>query len=138
VKYLLDTPEAVWGYLDGQQPLAAARRHLRAECVHGCLQAAAPPALKRRFPLLKAQFPAIHAQRGDIATRVRESLHAPAALPPAEVRVGWWVVGSCLLARASQPLRAATAQAHPRAHTLDPSSGGACARDAVSPRRLLQ
>ena len=86
IKYLVDTPEAVWGYLDGDQPLAAARRHLRAECVFACLDYTQHPILKTRFPLLKSQYPAIHNQKADILQRVRDMLLMDVEVPPIKVQ----------------------------------------------------
>jgi conserved oligomeric Golgi complex subunit 1 len=74
VKFLIDTPEAIWGLLDAQQALAAARRFLCAECVHKCLRAAGGRTLARQFPLLRGQWGAVAAKRGDIGARARALL----------------------------------------------------------------
>lgn len=53
VKYLVDTPEIIWGCLDAREFLAAARRLLRASFVHAALMAGPQRSLvDRRFPLI--------------------------------------------------------------------------------------
>ena len=59
VKYLVDTPELIWGCLDGRQHLEAARRYLRAELVHDLLLASFPPAVLHKFPLLRHHWPTV-------------------------------------------------------------------------------
>lgn len=59
VKYLIDTPETIWGCLDGKDYLEAARRYVRAGEVHRALGAAHPKAILHRFPLLQHQWPLV-------------------------------------------------------------------------------
>lgn len=59
VKYLVDTPEIIWGCLDSQQHLEAARRFLRAQVVHGLLATSVPQHMLGRFPLLSHQWPLV-------------------------------------------------------------------------------
>ncbi len=69
VKYLVDTPELIWGCLDAKRYLDAARRYLRAEHVHDLLQPAAGSAsaslggtaagVLARFPLLRHHWPTV-------------------------------------------------------------------------------
>lgn len=59
VKFILDTPEAIWGYLDGQQHLEAARRLLHVHKVHEHLQAAYSADLAAKFPLMSHQWPLV-------------------------------------------------------------------------------
>jgi conserved oligomeric Golgi complex subunit 1 len=63
VKYLLDTPEAIWGSLEAGQHIEAARRQLRAEQVHAALHAAHGRDVSARFPLLTHQWPFVVAAR---------------------------------------------------------------------------
>lgn len=58
VKYLVDTPELIWGCLDTREFLAAAQRLARASVVHSCLTAGSQRgALDRRFPLIGHLWP---------------------------------------------------------------------------------
>lgn len=59
VKYLVDTPELIWGCLDARQHLDAARRYLRAELVHELLLRGFPPATLHKFPLLRHHWPTV-------------------------------------------------------------------------------
>lgn len=58
VKYLVDTPEIIWGCLDTREFLAAAHRLLRASEVHRLLLAGDQSAtVERRFPLVAHLWP---------------------------------------------------------------------------------
>lgn len=59
VKYLVDTPEVIWGCLDSRQHLEAARRYLRAKEVHKLLRSQFGSDLLAKFPLLAHQWPLI-------------------------------------------------------------------------------
>ena len=59
VKYLLDTPEVIWGCLDVGDFLEAAHRYLRAEQVHQALEGPGRDEVAARFPLLQQQWPAV-------------------------------------------------------------------------------
>ncbi|KAL6845249.1 hypothetical protein ACP4OV_024744 [Aristida adscensionis] len=71
-KYLVDTPEHIWGRLDEGLLLEAAGRYLRAQVVHGRLSRDAVAAA--RFPLLAHQARLVEAFRPQIAQRARERL----------------------------------------------------------------
>ncbi|XP_066312693.1 conserved oligomeric Golgi complex subunit 1-like [Miscanthus floridulus] len=71
-KYLVDTPEHIWGQLDEGLLLEAAGRYLRAQVVHGRLSRDAAAAA--RFPLLAHQAQLVEAFRPQIAQRARERL----------------------------------------------------------------
>ncbi|GFH06717.1 component of oligomeric golgi complex 1 [Haematococcus lacustris] len=59
VRYLVDTPEMIWGCLDTQQHLDAARRFLRAQHVHQLLLDTYSRDQLARFPLLNHQWPLV-------------------------------------------------------------------------------
>ena len=59
IKYLVDTPEMIWGALDTRAYLEAARRFLRASAVHRMLTQHAGADLRSRFPLVHRQWPQI-------------------------------------------------------------------------------
>ncbi|TVU34905.1 hypothetical protein EJB05_16761 [Eragrostis curvula] len=71
-KYLVDTPEHIWGRLDEGLLLEAAGRYLRAQVVHGRLSRDAVAAA--RFPLLSHQAQLVEAFRPQITQRARERL----------------------------------------------------------------
>lgn len=59
IKYLIDTPETIYGCLDGKEHLAAARRYVRAAEVHRMLTAGQTKQVTQRFPLLQHQWPLV-------------------------------------------------------------------------------
>lgn len=60
VKYLVDTPELIWGCLDTREFLAAAQRLARASVVHECLMRSGQRAtIERRFPLIGHLWPSV-------------------------------------------------------------------------------
>ncbi|KAM3351825.1 hypothetical protein ACQJBY_023614 [Aegilops geniculata] len=71
-KYLVDTPEHIWGRLDEGMLLEAAGRYMRAQVVHRLLSRDAAAAA--RFPLLAHQAQLVEAFRPQIAQRARERL----------------------------------------------------------------
>ncbi|KAG8055206.1 hypothetical protein GUJ93_ZPchr0001g29283 [Zizania palustris] len=71
-KYLVDTPEHIWGRLDEGLLLEAAGRYVRAQVVHSVLSRDAAAAA--RFPLLAHQAQLVEAFRPQIAQRARERL----------------------------------------------------------------
>ena len=78
VKYLVDTPEKIWGCLDEHIYLEGAERYLRAKVVHSLLTGiGAQEELLRRFPLLRQQWPLIERFRGQISKRSKERLQEP-------------------------------------------------------------
>lgn len=56
VKYVMDTPEVIWGCLDAGSHLEAARRLLRVQEVHSQLQASYAPTVAAKFPVLSHQW----------------------------------------------------------------------------------
>jgi len=85
VKYLVDTPEMIWGCLDSQQYLEAARRYLRAEHVHALLGKSFPPDMLSKFPLLSHQWPLVHKFKKQIIDAVQASLTSDVALATEQV-----------------------------------------------------
>lgn len=75
VKFLVDTPEVIWGCLDESQFAASAERFLSALDVHAVLttDAAATKHLSS-FSVLRSQWPLVGTFRGVIAKRARERL----------------------------------------------------------------
>ena len=70
VKYLVDTPEAVWGLLDSGDVLAAAHRFVGAACVRRRLAAARNQrVLRRQFPLLSQEESTCEQKRGEILAK---------------------------------------------------------------------
>ncbi|PRW61397.1 Conserved oligomeric Golgi complex subunit 1 [Chlorella sorokiniana] len=59
IKYLIDTPETIYGCLDSGDYLAAARRYVRAAEVHRVLTAGQAKHVAQRFPLLQHQWPLV-------------------------------------------------------------------------------
>ncbi|KAL4423803.1 hypothetical protein ABPG75_001104 [Micractinium tetrahymenae] len=59
IKYLIDTPETIYGCLDGREHLAAARRYVRAAEVHRVLTVGQAKQVAQRFPLLQHQWPLV-------------------------------------------------------------------------------
>ncbi|CAL8464776.1 g4311 [Coccomyxa elongata] len=85
VKYLVDTPEIIWGCLDAREFLAAARRLLCASHVHAALMSGPPrPLLDRRFPLVAHLWPNVEKFRAQILELARQWLRSEAMLPPVE------------------------------------------------------
>lgn len=75
VKYLVDTPEKIWGCLDEHMYLEAAERYLRAREVHSLL--ANIEELDSRFPLIRQHWPLIERFRGQISKRSKDRLQQP-------------------------------------------------------------
>jgi hypothetical protein len=78
VKFLVDTPEAIWGLQDSSQPLAAARRYEAAGIVHRALSAARPDVVKRQFPVVQGTWTAIQSKKADILKGAEALLQAGA------------------------------------------------------------
>ncbi|KAK9841813.1 hypothetical protein WJX81_004723 [Elliptochloris bilobata] len=86
IRYLVDTPEMIWGCLDTGRLLDGALRLLRAREVHRRLRTGRQGAeVAARFPLLVPLWPGVEKFRDQIVsrveTRLRDSreLHAPSA-----------------------------------------------------------
>lgn len=73
VKYLVDTPENIWGCLDESMFLEAAARYIRAKHVHQALGNADSKILSK-FPLLQHQWQIVESFRAQISQRGRERL----------------------------------------------------------------
>ncbi|WOK99393.1 conserved oligomeric Golgi complex subunit 1 [Canna indica] len=74
VKYLVDTPENIWGCLDESMLLEASGRYLRAREVHGILSTAADREVLAKFPLLRHQWQIVEGFKVQISQRSRERL----------------------------------------------------------------
>ncbi|XP_009397026.2 conserved oligomeric Golgi complex subunit 1 [Musa acuminata AAA Group] len=75
VKYLVDTPENIWGCLDESMLLEASGRYLRAKEVHGLLASdAADGEMLAKFPLLRHQWQIVEGFKVQISQRSRERL----------------------------------------------------------------
>ncbi|KAI3432884.1 hypothetical protein D9Q98_010466 [Chlorella vulgaris] len=68
IKYLVDTPETIYGCLDSREFLAAARRYVRAAEVHRLLTAGQAKHVAQRFPLLQHQWPLVKKFRSQVYT----------------------------------------------------------------------
>ncbi|KAG1666478.1 hypothetical protein FOA52_004860 [Chlamydomonas sp. UWO 241] len=80
VKYIVDTPEVIWGCLDSAQYLEAARRLLRAHTVRTLLLSSFPKDQLARFPLLAHHWPLVEKFRKQISDAVAALLSSEAAL----------------------------------------------------------
>ncbi|CAO2832628.1 unnamed protein product [Amaranthus hypochondriacus] len=79
VKYLVDTPENIWGCLDEFMFLEASARYVRAKLVYQGLNLVGHDGgkiLKKNFPLLKHQWQIVESFKGQISQRSRERLLA--------------------------------------------------------------
>ncbi|URE01070.1 Vps51/Vps67 [Musa troglodytarum] len=75
VKYLVDTPENIWGCLDESMLLEASGRYLRAKEVHGLFaDDAADREVLAKFPLLRHQWQIVEGFKAQISQRSRERL----------------------------------------------------------------
>lgn len=74
VKYLVDTPENIWGCLDESMLFEASGRYLRAKEVHGLISTAADPDVLSRFPLLQHQWQIVESFKAQISQRSRDRL----------------------------------------------------------------
>ncbi|XP_010272820.1 PREDICTED: conserved oligomeric Golgi complex subunit 1-like [Nelumbo nucifera] len=75
VKYLVDTPENIWGCLDESMFLEASARYLRAKEVHGIVvRSHADRNFLSNFPLLQHQWQIVESFKGQISQRSRERL----------------------------------------------------------------
>ncbi|KAK9864885.1 hypothetical protein WJX84_005968 [Apatococcus fuscideae] len=82
VRFLVDTPEAIWGALDAGNYLEATLRFLRASSLHEELTSGSrASAVAARFPLLRQQWPLVANFRVQIASRINQRLSADQELP---------------------------------------------------------
>ncbi|XP_050376557.1 conserved oligomeric Golgi complex subunit 1 [Argentina anserina] len=84
VKYLVDTPENIWGCLDESMFLESAARYVRAGHVHLTLTTVHKPFLSH-FPLLHHQWQIVDAFKSQISQRARDRLLSHSALPVAAI-----------------------------------------------------
>ncbi|XP_072956328.1 conserved oligomeric Golgi complex subunit 1 [Typha angustifolia] len=73
VKYLVDTPESIWGCLDESMLHESSGRYLRAKVVHGLLQSSDLD-VPAKFPLLRHQWQIVESFRAQISQRSRDRL----------------------------------------------------------------
>eukprot|EP00884_Botryococcus_braunii_P022018 jgi/Botrbrau1/84/Bobra.0022s0074.1 len=78
IKFLVDTPEMIWGALDTRAYLEAAQRYLQASEVHRLLHGVARAEVQSRFPLLAHLWPNVEKFRGQIMERVSTWLRSEA------------------------------------------------------------
>ncbi|KAL8159400.1 hypothetical protein V2J09_000937 [Rumex salicifolius] len=83
VKYLVDTPENIWGCLDESMFLESAARYKRAKLVHQTLNLVSKldsegdgKILSKKFPLLSHQWQLVESFKAQISQRSRERLLA--------------------------------------------------------------
>ncbi|KAL1175149.1 hypothetical protein V6Z11_A04G070000 [Gossypium hirsutum] len=77
VKYLVDTPENIWGCLDESMFLEAAARYIRAKHVHSNLmlpEGDLDHSILSNFPLLQHQWQIVDSFKAQISQRSRERL----------------------------------------------------------------
>ncbi|KAI3843198.1 hypothetical protein MKX03_009797 [Papaver bracteatum] len=74
VKYLVDTPENIWGCLDESMFLEASGRYIRAKLVHDLVVSSENKEFLKNFPLLGHQWQIVESFKGQISARSRERL----------------------------------------------------------------
>ncbi|OUZ99293.1 hypothetical protein BVC80_717g12 [Macleaya cordata] len=75
VKYLVDTPENIWGCLDESMFLEASGRYIRAKVVQGLVSSSDTDRdFLANFPLLQHQWQIVESFKGQISQRSRERL----------------------------------------------------------------
>ncbi|KAI3925887.1 hypothetical protein MKW92_012892 [Papaver armeniacum] len=74
VKYLVDTPENIWGCLDESMFLEASGRYIRAKLVHDLVVSSENKEFLKNFPLLGHQWGIVESFKGQISARSRERL----------------------------------------------------------------
>uniref|UniRef100_A0A7S3UFN4 Conserved oligomeric Golgi complex subunit 1 n=1 Tax=Picocystis salinarum TaxID=88271 RepID=A0A7S3UFN4_9CHLO len=74
VKFLMDTPEIIWGCMDESDHLEASRRYVRAEQVNRLITRGKWKDALSNFPLLRHQWPAIEKFKSQIAEKARTNL----------------------------------------------------------------
>lgn len=83
VKYLVDTPENIWGCLDESMFLESAARYVRASHVHFTLNNKQQRSFLSNFPLLQHQWQIVDSFKSQISQRARDRLfdHRQTNLP---------------------------------------------------------
>lgn len=74
VKFLMDTPEIIWGCMDESDHLEAARRYVRAEQINRLITRGKWKDALSNFPLLRHQWPAIEKFKSQIVDKARANL----------------------------------------------------------------
>ncbi|KAH0988645.1 hypothetical protein GBA52_000128 [Prunus armeniaca] len=74
VKYLVDTPENIWGCLDESMFLESAARYSRASHVHSILTLPGHVRFLSNFPLLQHQWQIVDSFKSQISQRARDRL----------------------------------------------------------------
>ncbi|KAM1023711.1 hypothetical protein EV1_044116 [Malus domestica] len=74
VKYLVDTPENIWGCLDESMFLESAARYVRANHVHSILALPGQVRFLSNFPLLQHQWQIVDSFKSQISQRARDRL----------------------------------------------------------------
>nr|XP_043610287.1 conserved oligomeric Golgi complex subunit 1 [Erigeron canadensis] len=77
VKYIVDTPENIWGCLDEYRFVNSAARYIRAKLVYNCLVSDFDVKTKNvlsKFPLLQHQWQIVESFKGQISQRSRDRL----------------------------------------------------------------
>ena len=70
IKYLIDTPETIWSFLDDRSYPGAVGRALQAEHVHRSLRAGYSGEMRALFPLVGHHWPEVQAMQGQIIQHV--------------------------------------------------------------------
>ena len=83
VKYLVDSPEQIWGYLEAGSCYEAAKRFGASKVILACLQEKmkAEERIFKTFPLITAQANALHSFAAQISKRSRLALQRVSAEP---------------------------------------------------------
>ncbi|KAK8967764.1 hypothetical protein KSP40_PGU004986 [Platanthera guangdongensis] len=74
VRYLVDAPEQIWGFLDESMLFDATGRYLRAKEVHGLISTAVDSDVLSRFPLLQHQWQIVESFKAQISLLSRDRL----------------------------------------------------------------
>ena len=76
VKYLVDSPEQIWGYLEAGSCYEAAKRFGASKIILACLQEKmkVDERIFKTFPLITAQANALHSFSGQISKKSRLAL----------------------------------------------------------------
>ena len=70
IKYLIDTPETIWSFLDDRSYPGAVGRALQAEHMHSSLRAGYSGEMRALFPLVGHHWPEVQAMQGQIIQHV--------------------------------------------------------------------
>ena len=89
VKYLVDSPEQIWGYLEAGSCYEAAKRFGASKVILACLQEKmkADERIFKTFPLITAQANALHSFSGQISKKSRLALQRVTDTPSKLLRL---------------------------------------------------